>query len=363
MAGDDSYAALQATLDEAVSSGRPALSLISGYAGVGKSGLVHELLRSIEGARGIFLAGKFDAHQRNIPYSTFAQAFRRMLADLLAAGEERQRPWRERLAEAVGTNGRLIAEIVPEAELLLGPQPPLAPLPPIEAEERFRMVFHAFITAFGTVDRPLILFLDDLQWADVASLKLLQNLLTMPDTRHLLVFGAYRDNEVDRAHPLGEAGVSTEYPARRGFKRAEDRARDDLRRGHRRLHGVTRCAARPPRYALLARLLNDKTGGNPFFLIQFCRELVRGRLLYFDAGAWRWRWDLARIREQVYSADVAEFMAGADRAPPRCHPVGSGKLAACVGKHRRPQDGWRIDHAWTKHRSSAISSRRSSRGC
>jgi len=195
-------AALLAVLDETVASGRPALALISGYSGVGKSVLVHELLRSIEGARGIFLSGKFDVHQRNIPYSTFAQAFRRVLRDLQGASEEHQAVWRARLSEALGANARLIAEIIPETELFLGPQPPVAPLPPIEAEERFRMVFHAFITAFGTADHPLVLFLDDLQWADAASLKLLRNLLTTPDTRHLLVFGAYRENEVDAVHPL-----------------------------------------------------------------------------------------------------------------------------------------------------------------
>src|SRR4029079_6743461 len=110
-------ATLQANLEEAVSSGRPALSLISGYAGVGKSGLVHELLRSIEGARGIFLTGKFDAHQRDIPYSTFVQALRRALRDVLGGGEAQREAWRARLAEAVGANGRLIAEVIPETEL------------------------------------------------------------------------------------------------------------------------------------------------------------------------------------------------------------------------------------------------------
>src|SRR4029078_2340648 len=124
--------------------------------------------------------GKFDIQQRDIPYSTFAQAFRRVLQDLLGAGEEQQAIWRARLAEAIGSSGRLIAEIVPETEQFLGPQPPVIPLSPMDAEERFRTAFHAFITAFGTAEHPLVLFLDDLQWADIASLKLLRMLLTTP---------------------------------------------------------------------------------------------------------------------------------------------------------------------------------------
>ena len=313
-------------LDETVASGRPALALISGYAGVGKSGLVHELLRSIEKARGIFLTGKFDAHQRNIPYSTFAQAFRRMLADLLDAGEERKRVWRDRLAEAVGTNGRLIADIVPETELLLGPQPPLAPLPPIQSEERFRTVFHAFVSAFGTAEHPLVLFLDDLQWADPASLKLLRSLLTTPDTHHLLVFGAYRDNEVGVGHPLRaivdeirQAGVPVPELAL-GTLSVED------------VVAFTADAVRRPvdEARPLARLVHGKTAGNPFFVIQFFRELVRGGLLSFDVGAWRWRWELGRIREQGYSDDVAQFIARRiAHLPPATREV--LRFAACVG--------------------------------
>jgi PAS domain S-box-containing protein len=319
-------AALQAVLDETVANGRPALALISGYAGVGKSGLVHELLRSIERARGIFLTGKFDAHQRDIPYSTFAQAFRRMLGDLVGAAEERKRFWRERLAQAVGTNGRLIAEIVPETELLLGRQPPLAPLPPIQSEERFRMVFHAFVTAFGTSEHPLVLFLDDLQWADPASLKLLRSLLTTPDTRHLLVFGAYRDNEVGAGHPLRatvaeirKAGVPVPEMAL-GTLSIED------------VVAFTADAVRCPvdEGRPLARLVHEKTAGNPFFVIQFFRELVRGGLLSFDVSVWRWRWELGRIRAQGYSDDVAQFIAErVAHLPPATREV--LRFAACVG--------------------------------
>jgi PAS domain S-box-containing protein len=318
--------ALLTVLDETVSGGRPALALVSGYSGLGKSVLVHELLRSIEGARGIFLAGKFDVHQRNIPYSTFAQAFRRVMGDLLDASEEHQTVWRARLADAVGTNGRLIAEIVPEMEQFLGPQPPIAPLPPIEAEERFRLVFHAFITAFGTAEHPLVLFLDDLQWADVASLKLLRNLLTTPDTRHLLVFGAYRENEVDVSHPL----AGTIQQISQAGVRVKEMVLGTLSVEN--VVAFTSDAVRRPvdEVRPLARLIYDKTAGNPFFVIQFVTELVRGGLLAFDAAEWRWRWDLQRIQEQAYSDDVAEFMVGriAHLPEPARRVL---RLAACVG--------------------------------
>jgi PAS domain S-box-containing protein len=319
-------AALQAVLDETLASGRPALALISGYSGVGKSVLVHELLRSIEGARGIFLSGKFDVHQRNIPYSTFAQAFRGALRDLQGASEESQAAWRARLADAVGANGRLIAEIIPETELFLGPQPAVAPLLPIEEEERFRMVFHSFITAFGTADHPLVLFLDDLQWADAASLKLLRDLLTTPDTRHLLVFGAYRDNEIDGAHAL----LGTIQQIRHAGVRVKEMVLGTLSVDD--LVAFTADAVRRPAAEVrpLARLVYEKTAGNPFFVIQFFAELVRGGLLHFDPGDWRWRWDLARIHERGYSDDVAEFMVGRIAGLPEATRQAL-RLAACVG--------------------------------
>jgi PAS domain S-box-containing protein len=319
-------ATLSAALDEVAARGQPALALISGYSGVGKSVLVHELLRSIEGARGIFLSGKFDVHQRNIPYSTFAQAFRGALRDLLRGSEGQREAWRARLAEALGANGRLIAEVIPETELLLGPQPPVAPLPPVEAEERFRVVLHAFITAFGARDHPLVLFLDDLQWADLASLKLLQSLLTTPDTRHLLVFGAYRDNEVDAAHPL--LGIIEQV--RGAGVRVEELVLRPLSIDH--LVAFTSDAVRRPADEVrpLASLVHDKTAGNPFFVIQLFRELVQGGLLFFDAGGWRWCWDLERIEARGYSDDVAEFMVGRIARLPAATRQAL-RLAACVG--------------------------------
>jgi PAS domain S-box-containing protein len=323
---------LRGVLQETTETGRPALALVSGYSGVGKSSLVHELLRSIEHARGTFLSGKFDIHQRNIPYSTIAQAFRQVLRDLLGGDEERLSQWRVRLTELLGPNGRLIADIIPETELILGPQPPVAALPPLEAELRFRLVLQAFITAFGTAEGPLVLFLDDLQWADLASLKLIQQLMSDRATHHILILGAFRDNEVDAKHPLThaieqmrQAGVRLEEIVLRplGFDHTIALTADSVRR--------SALEVRP-----LAGLIYEKTGGNPFFVIQFFNELLRDGLLSFDAAQWRWCWDLERIRERGYTDNVADLMVTRlSRLPGETREL--VELAACVGNTIDPE--------------------------
>jgi PAS domain S-box-containing protein len=317
---------LRRLLVETVETGRPALALVSGYSGVGKSALVRELLRSIEHARGTFLSGKFEIHQRDIPYSTIAQAFRGVLRDILGGGEERLAEWRARLTQLLGPNGRLIADIIPETELLLGPQAPIAPLPPLEAELRFRLVLQTFIAAFGTAESPLVLFLDDLQWADLASFSLLEHLLSDPSTHHVLIVGAYRDNEVDAHHPLAHAlermrgaGVHLEEIVVRplGLEQIVALTADSVRRPV--------LEVRP-----LAELIYEKAGGNPFFVIQFFNELLRDGLLAFDTSAWRWTWDLERIRQRGYTDNVAELMVDRlSRLPAETREL--VQLAACVG--------------------------------
>ncbi len=325
-------AKLRGVLREVTETGRPALALVSGYSGIGKSSLVHELLRSIERARGTFLSGKFDIHQRNIPYSTIAGAFRRVLREVLGGSEERLSQWRARLSDLLGPNGRLIADIIPETELILGPLPPVTPLPPLEAEVRFRLVLQSFIASFGTAESPLVLFLDDLQWADLASLKLLEHLLTDPSTHHILVLGAFRDNEIDGSHPL----VHTFEQLRRAKVRLEEIVLRPLGLDH----TVALTADSVRRSALevraLAQLIYDKTGGNPFFVIQFFNELLRDGLLRFDASEWRWCWDLDRIRQRGYTDNVAELMvARLARLPVETREL--VQLAACVGNTIDPK--------------------------
>jgi serine/threonine protein kinase len=193
---------LLAAFDCVVASGRPELVLVSGYAGIGKSSVVNELHKPLVPPRGLFASSKCDQYKRDIPYATLAQAFQSLLRPLLSKSEVEVRNWRDALREAVGPNGRLIVDLVPELKLIIGEQPPVPELPPQDAQRRFQLAFRRFISVFARPEHPLVLFVDDLQWLDAATLDLIEDLLTRPDVQHLMVIGAYRDNEVDSAHPL-----------------------------------------------------------------------------------------------------------------------------------------------------------------
>src|SRR5206468_4089095 len=193
---------LLASFDRVIKGGTPELVLVAGYSGIGKSSVVSELHKSLVPPRGLFASGKFDQYKRDIPYATLAQAFQSLIRPLLSKSEAELNSWREALREALGPNGRLMVDLVPELKLILGEQPPVPELLPQDAQRRFQLVFRRFIGVFARPEHPLALFLDDLQWLDAATLDLLEDLLTQPDVRYLLLIGAYRDNEVDSSHPL-----------------------------------------------------------------------------------------------------------------------------------------------------------------
>src|SRR5215510_1139223 len=193
---------LLASFDRVVASGTPELALVSGYSGVGKSSVVNELHKVLVPPRGLFASGKFDQYKRDIPYATLAQAFQGLVRPLLGKSEADLAPWRDALREKLGLNAGLIVDLVPEVRLIIGEPPPVPELPPQDAQRRFQMVFRQFIGVFARPEHPLALFLDDLQWLDLATLDVLEDLLTQPDLRHLMLIGAYRDNEVDSTHPL-----------------------------------------------------------------------------------------------------------------------------------------------------------------
>ena len=176
--------------------------LVSGYSGIGKSSVVNELHKVLVPPRGLFASGKFDQYKRDIPYATLAQAFQSLVRPLLSKSDAELARWRDALLEALGPNGQLMVDLVPELKLIIGDQPPVPELPPQDAQSRFQLVFRRFIGVFARPEHPLALFLDDLQWLDAATLDLLEDLLTRSDLQHLMLIGAYRDNEVDAAHPL-----------------------------------------------------------------------------------------------------------------------------------------------------------------
>jgi predicted ATPase len=176
--------------------------LVSGYSGIGKSSVVNELHKALVPPRGLFASGKFDQYKRDIPYATLAQAFQSLVRSLFGKSDTELRGWRDALLEALGPNGRLMVDVVPELKLIIGDQPPVPELSPQDAQRRFQLVFGRFIGVFARPDHPLALFLDDLQWLDSATLDLLEDLVTRSHLQHVLMIGAYRDNEVSGTHPL-----------------------------------------------------------------------------------------------------------------------------------------------------------------
>jgi PAS domain S-box-containing protein len=298
--------ALLAAFDRVVTHGTPELVLVSGYSGVGKSSVVNELHKVLVPPRGLFAAGKFDQYKRDIPYATLAQAFQTLVRQILVKSAAEVDQWRGALADAVGLSGQLIVDLIPEMEFIIGKQPPVPDLPPQDAQNRFQLVFRRFLGAFARPEHPLALFLDDLQWLDAATLDLLERLVTHPEVQYLLVVGAYRDNEVTSSHPLtGMLGAIRKAGAKmQEIVLAPLRVEDVDRLVADALH-CERDAAHP-----LVQLMHDKTGGNPFFVIQFCTALADEGLLWFDPAAQAWQWDMDRISAKNYTDNVVDLMAG-----------------------------------------------------
>ena len=296
--------ALLASFDRVVAQGTTELVLVSGYSGVGKSSVVNELHKVLVPPRGLFAAGKFDQYKRDVPYATLAQAFQMLVREILVKSEAEVVEWRYTLLEAVGPNGQLMVNLIPELEFLIGKQLPVAELPAQEARARFQLVLRRLLGTFARPEHPLALFLDDLQWLDTATLDLLESLVTDPDLRHLLLIGAYRGNEVSASHPL----MLTLAAIREAGARTQEIVLAPLR-----LDDVERFVAESLRCdgssaAPLAHLVNEKTGGNPFFAIQLLTALAEEGLLRLDRNAPGWIWDLERIRAKGYSDNVVDLM-------------------------------------------------------
>ena len=297
---------LLAAFDRVVAGGRPELVLVSGYSGIGKSSVVNELHEPLVPPRGLFASGKFDQYKRDIPYATLAQAFQSLVRPLLSKPEAELRRWRAALIEALDPNGRLIVDLVPELHHIIGEQPPVPELPPRDSQGRFQLVFRRFINVFARPEHPLALFLDDLQWLDAATLDLLEDLLTRSDVQHLLLIGAYRDNEVNSTHPLMRKleAVRQAGAILQDIVLAPLTCEDLGQLIADSLHCELEWAAP------LAQLIHEKTTGNPFFAIQFITTLAEEGLLTFDYREMRWFWDLNRIHTKGYTDNVVDLMAG-----------------------------------------------------
>ncbi len=295
---------LLAAFDRVAAGGREML-LVAGYSGIGKSALVHEVHRPIVERRGQFVEGKFDQFNRNIPYASLIQAFRELVKQLLTEPAEVLADWREKVQHAVGPNGQVIVDVISEVELIIGEQEPVAPLPAAEALNRFNIAFESFVRTFASAEHPLTLFLDDLQWADLPSLKLMTRFMTDPQTRHILLIGAYRDNEVGEGHQL----LLTLDAMRKASATIDTITLAPLDAVH--VGELLQDTLLQPAAAVseLTALCMKKTGGNPFFLSQFLMALFEGGSIDFDPGSRTWTWDTDKIEAMGITDNVVELMA------------------------------------------------------
>ncbi|MEI7892426.1 MAG: AAA family ATPase [Myxococcales bacterium] len=292
------------TYEQACTEGQRML-VLAGTSGIGKTTLIRESYVPVTRQRSFFVAGKFDQLERRVPYSAWGDAMAKLVEFVLAEPEERLQVWRARLLGLLGSNVGVLAEVVSNLALLLGPFERPSPLAPTDATYRFRETFAAFVGAFCERGRPLVVFLDDLQWIDAASLELLEALVGHPACAFLFVVGAYRDNEVPSTHPVA-------------LSLARQRRLDKVVLIEVQLKGLaaehvtalvvdTFCVA-PEEAAAVARLLTRRTGGNPFFLWQFLHMLRSRGLVHFDAASLRWVWDLAAIEVTGGSENVVDLM-------------------------------------------------------
>lgn len=319
---------LAALLDswERANLGTTEFLLVSGYAGIGKSVLVNTIQRAIAGKNGYFVSGKFDQLNRAVPYAVMAHVYRELVRNILAQSPKMLSQWKTRIEHAVGQNGQLLIELIPELELVIGPQSAVQPLGPTESQNRFNLTFQNFSRAFASKEYPLVIFLDDLQWIDPASLKLLQILVTESRPPYTLLIGAYRDSEVDASHLFSLA--LAEIRKTKAFTReikllplafpiVNELIADTL--------GCDTARSEP-----LAKAIFDKTQGNPFFMKQFMKTLNAEKLLTYDIATHAWKWELSLILKLTVTDNVVQFMGDKIRrlSASSQHIL---TLAACIG--------------------------------
>jgi PAS domain S-box-containing protein len=309
-----------------VSQGATEIMLVSGYSGIGKSALVNEVHKPIVRQRGYFIAGKFDQFKRNIPHSAIIQALQELVRQLLTESEPQIAAWKEKLLRALGANGQVIIEVIPEIELIIGRQPAVPELPPAESQNRFNLIFQRFIKVFTQPEHPLVIFLDDLQWADAATLKLLQALTTDRNIHHLFLIGACRDNEVSAAHPL----LLTLAEIERGGATLNNMTLSPLAITHLEQFVADTLRCGTDKSKPLAGLILQKTAGNPFFVTQFLKSLHQERLLTFDQDNGQWLFDPERIQRLGMTDNVVALMANKiQKLLPAVQQA--AKRAACIG--------------------------------
>ncbi|MDY7021773.1 MAG: serine/threonine-protein kinase PknK, partial [Cyanobacteriota bacterium] len=319
---------VQTLLDafERVAISRSEMMLVAGFSGIGKTAIINEVHKPIVRQRGYFIKGKYDQFNRNIPFSAFVQAFRDLMAQLLGESDTELENWKQKILNAVGENGQVIIDVIPELEQIIGQQPAVPELLGSAAQNRFNLVFAKFISIFTTKEHPLTIFLDDLQWVDSASLSLLKLFMEDSKTRCLLILGAYRDNEVFPTHPLM---LTLNEIQKQGANL------NTLRLTPLEQADITCLVADTLLCSIeiatpLSELIDQKTGGNPFFTTQFLNELYDEVCIHFNRELRYWQCDLTQIRQLALTDDVVEFMVRRlQKLPASTQKI--LKLAACIG--------------------------------
>ncbi|MCE5336233.1 MAG: AAA family ATPase [Desulfobacteraceae bacterium] len=304
---------------------------ISGISGIGKTRLIQELQKPIVEHKGYFTSGKFDVYQKNVPYSSLIQALRNLVRTFLTESDGRVALWKDRILKALGMHGRVLTDVIPELETLIGAQPEVKPLPPVEALNRFHDLFGKFLSALATEDNPLTLFIDDLQWCDTASFDFLGNIFANHNEHSFLfLVGAYRHNEVDWSHPLAKLIRSI----REGRQPLKEVRLEALRPEH--CHEMVSYILDSPlqQTRALSDFIGNLSEGNPLFVSESLYYLYNEQLLFLGADK-QWSWDLEKIRNsRMPLTVVALFSAKIQKHPPDL--VTLLEHCACMGNTFSP---------------------------
>lgn len=309
-----------------VSQGSKEIIFVAGYSGIGKTSLVKEVHKPIVKHKGYFIQGKFDQLQQSIPYSAIVTAFQSLVKQVLAESEARLRELKKHLIKVLGNVGQVVIDVIPEVELIIGQQPPVPALNPSDAQIRFNLVFQNVVRVFAQANHPLVIFLDDLQWADHSSLNFIETILQDNETNHLLIIGAYRDNEVVLTHPLQltfnnlhendtKFSLLTLKPLQ--LKNIRQLLQETFSSSDDKIYGLAKC-------------IFDKTQGNPFFINEFIKVLYQEKILNFSYEHGAWEWDLLKIRQQSATDNVIDLLTTKIHLLPK-ETQEILKLAACLG--------------------------------
>ncbi|MEN8244781.1 MAG: serine/threonine-protein kinase PknK, partial [Thermodesulfobacteriota bacterium] len=299
---------------------------ISGYSGIGKTSLVRELYKPVTRERGYFITGKFDKFHKNTPYSALVSAFEELIGQILTESDHRLEQWRERVREALGTNSQVITEVIPHVEKLIGPQPTAKPLGGEETQRRFNRNFLNFLGAFCSPDHPLVIFLDDLQWIDPATLELIDLMLRSEELHHLLLIGAYRDNEVTPAHPLM---ISLTSFQEKNYA-CHNISLAPLERESVSIMIADSMQSTAIKIQPLASIVFSKTHGNPFFVNQFLNMLYQEKIIRLGRDGRGWEWVASEIKTLDITDNVIDLLIyRLKRLPSETqHAI---RMAACIG--------------------------------